>query len=215
LPSSAVKLLAGVVLVLFVLSCRPNAFAAVVDQKQEIVTGTIDLTSNSAIGQEFQPSLGLLEAVDVYLDTQNSAAATITLMVRAGTLTGTVLATATVSVPGNTQPGFVHFAFNSVGVTPGSTYVIQLVQVAGVIVRWHDSDANPYGKGEALVDNNVPLPSIDMAFRTYGSTPNSSPVGGEMLSVNPVQILGPWIAVVLALTAVAVQMLILRRWKHR
>lgn len=40
-------------------------------------------------------------------------------------------------------------------------------------------------------------------------------VGGEMLSVNVLRVVGPWIAAMLALTIVAVDTLILRRRKNR
>ena len=40
-------------------------------------------------------------------------------------------------------------------------------------------------------------------------------VGGEMIPVNLFQVLGPWIAVMLALTVVAVETLVIRRRKNR
>ena len=62
------KLLIASVLVALIMSLSTqNVFAAVLDQKQETITlsAAAAILSNDPIGQEFQPALPILEAVEV------------------------------------------------------------------------------------------------------------------------------------------------------
>jgi hypothetical protein len=122
-------LLPAVLTVLLMVSSVQNAFAAVVDQKQENFvggTGAVTIWAFSPIGQEFQPGLSILEAVEVNIRTMEGGGDdTITLNIRQGSISGTVLATASKSVTEGFE-GWVYFALGSISVTTGSTYVIQL-----------------------------------------------------------------------------------------
>lgn len=99
MPSMRILALA-VLTVVLALSSTQNVFAAVLDRKQEVVTGNwnLDYASGYTLGQEFQPSLLIPVAVEVNLVVE-FAPATITLNIRQGTITGAILGSASASVP--------------------------------------------------------------------------------------------------------------------
>jgi len=173
--SRSVKLLAVAVVVLFALSSAQNVFAATLDQKQEQnpYNAMAQILSNSPIGQEFKPSLPTLEAVEVEIGTMNSGGDdTVTLIIREGTITGTVIATASMLLVQGFG-GWVHFALTPVSVTPESTYVIQL-QATKNTFGWSYSSSlvapflDAYTRGVAI-ELGSPEPTDDYCFRTYGS----------------------------------------------
>lgn len=182
-------------------------FATTLDQKQETFTGLLyQILSNDPLGQEFQPTLNTLEAVEVYIDTMNQGGDdTITLTIRHGSVTGTVLATAAQSLTQGFS-GWVYFTLGSVRVTVNSIYVIRLSATKNTF-GWGLADGNPYPRGMAIVGElGIPekAPELDCTFRTYGSI--SSTVGGVVAPTNKIEILTPYIALagLVAVSAVVV-----------
>jgi len=196
MPGKFRLLLPVVLAVLLALASTQNVFAMVIDQKQESFVGATQILSGDPLGQEFQPSLNTLEAVEVNLDTMNQGGDdTITLTIRQGSVTGAVLATAAKSLTQGFS-GWVYFALASVRVTVGSTYVIRLSATKNTF-GWRYSDGNPYPSGMMIRGElGVPemVPRQDCAFRTYGST--SSSVGGVIVSTSTYMALAPYLAMI-------------------
>lgn len=201
----SIRLLAVAVLaIVLALSSAQNGFAATLDQKQEEnpYNALLQILSYSPIGQEFKPSLSILEAVEVKIGTMNQGGDdTVTLTIRQGTLTGTVIATASEDLVQGFE-GWVHFSLTPVSVTPESTYVIQL-QVTKNTFGWFYSSGNPYLRGVAIDtepgEGTRPDTDVDFCFRTYGSGSTSTPagpVGGFIESVNKLSVLAPWLAII-------------------
>jgi hypothetical protein len=189
------RLLAVAVLaVVLVLSSAQNGFAAVIDQRQESTYGgSVQILEFSPVGQEFQPSLPILEGVEVQLSSPfGGPDDTITLNIRQGSVTGTVLATATKFL--TTGPSnWVYFTLGSISVVPGATYVIELAATQ-VTFRWDSSSFPAYPRGDAIWRGN-PNSMYDFCFRTYGSEASySSPVGGFMEPVNKLTVFAPYLA---------------------
>jgi hypothetical protein len=207
-------LVVAVLAVVLALSSTQNVFAAALDQKQEVVDGSWNLGYGdpSTLGQEFQPSLPILVAVEVNLVVEFTPA-TIILNVRHGTITGAILGSASLSVPVGTS--WVYFSLGSVSVTPSSTYVIEVTDAnmgqtppQPVSSYWSASDSDSYPKGAAIV---LRAPTgFDFAFRTYGESPASPPtpvgasVGGLMEPVNKLAVFVPYLALFGVIGAVAV-----------
>jgi hypothetical protein len=201
---SARLLAVAVLAIVLALSSAQNVFAATLDQKQEEspYNYTIQILSSSPIGQEFKPSLSILEAVEVKIGTMNQGGDdTVTLTVRRWTITGTVIATASKDLVQGSE-GWVYFSLTPVFVTPGSTYVIQL-QATKNTFGWLASSSNPYPRGVAIDtepgEGTHSEPEIDFCFRTYGSGSTSTPagpVGGFIMPVNTFAVLAPWVAVI-------------------
>jgi len=126
------------------------------------------IVSHQPLGQEFTPTVDNLIAVDLFIDL-HGAAADITVTIREGSISGTILGstTQTVSTPGLLK----HFDFpTSVPLTPGSIHVIQ-VQVEAtsfdiLLPNIQFSIANPYAGGQAIFFGG-PVPAFDFLFTTY------------------------------------------------
>ena len=204
LMSGKFRLFLPVVLaVLLAVSSAQNVSAMRIDQSQEISNMFFGIPFSSPIGQEFKPSVPFLEAVEVRLKLLGQAD-TITLYVREGTIGGTILATAALSLPSGFD-GWALFPLGSVKVTPEATYVIQLT--AGVIYSyWGRATGNPYPRGRAI-HNGLFHDDEDQAFRTYG--PRSS-VGGVVLPTNSLTVLAPYLAMI-GLVAVAATVYVTKR----
>jgi hypothetical protein len=88
-----------------------------------------------------------------------------------GTIGGTIIAQQAFSLPGNvTSPDFVNVNFNpypGIAVTPGSTYVLDLIVQGPNTVRWYDMTPAGYSGGTAIT-NGSPDTSVDYLFKTYG-----------------------------------------------
>ncbi len=212
----SLKLLAvAILLIALTLSSTQRAFAAdVIDQKQEVPGGSASILGNSPIGQEFQPSMATLVAVEVLIETMNPQLGddAITLNVRQGTITGTIIANASRSLTVGFS-GWLHFAFGSVSVTTGSTYVIQLTATKNTFA-WRYDTHNLYPAGAAIFVGTI-APSSDFTFRTYApsaptpSSPSTSPVGGYVEPANMLAVFSPYLAL-LGVVAVAAVV-----WKKR
>jgi hypothetical protein len=216
---SARLLAVAVLAIVLALSSAQNVFATTLDQKQEDspYNYTIQILSSSPIGQEFKPSLSILEAVEVKIGTMNQGGDDIvTLTIRRGTITGTVMATADEPLVQGFE-GWVYFSLTPVSVTPESTYVIQL-QVTKNTFGWFASSSNPYPRGVAIDtepgEGTHPEPEIDFCFRTYGSGSTSTPagpVGGFMEPVNKLVIFAPWLAVIGLVGCIATVVVVSRK----
>jgi hypothetical protein len=187
------------------MSSGQNVFAAVLDQKQESLFSSSQILAFDPIGQEFKPSLPILEAVEVRVSSPVPAGDdTITLTVREDTITGTVIATASQFLVQGFE-GWVYFTLTPVSVTPDSTYVIRL-EATKTTFLWDYGVGNPYPRGVAIESGN-PISGQDFTFRTYGSTytpPIGAPVGGFIEPVNKVAVFAPYLALLGVIGAVAV-----------
>jgi len=210
----SIRLLAVAVLaVVAALSATQNVFAAVIDQKQELFDSAAQILFNSPIGQEFQPSLNRLEAVEVRIGTINHLGDdTITLTVREGSISGMILATSTQSVADGFD-GWVYFSLTPISVTLGSTYVIQLSATKATHEWWRKSNTNPYPNGRAIVGGN-PQDNNDMTFRTYGSTATSPSVGGVVIPPNTFALVSPWLAVIGLVGCIATVVVVAKKRRH-
>ena len=199
--------------VLLAFMSTQNVFAATLDQKQETVhnNATAQILSNDPLGQEFRPTLGTLEAVEVWIGTMNPGGDdTITLTIRQGSVTGAVLATADKSLTQGFS-GWVYFTLGLVRVTAGSIYVIRLSATKNTF-GWFYSDLNPYPGGMAIMGElGIPemLPADDFTFRTYGSI--SSTVGGVVLPTSKLDIVAPFAALGGLVVAVSAVVAVKRR----
>src|SRR5262249_2948251 len=140
------------------------------------------------IGQEFKPAFSSLDFVDLFIEDHGSdtgPGANFTVNIRANTITGTVLGSASAFVADNTNLGggntYTHFSFSSsVALTPGATYIIDVVQngpiVTGNSVFSLDGD-NPngtdlYTAGRAIIGGAPVTNNFDFNFREgTSSTP--------------------------------------------
>ena len=197
-----------VLAVLLMVASAQNAFAAVIDQKQENISGGFQsIMPSDPMGQTFQPSMTKLEAVEAYIKTDPAGGDVIFLTIREGSVTGTQLLMASQSVASNFE-GWVHFTFGSLTVTPGSTYCIRLT-AASPFPSWGRSATNLYPNGEAIVFGNPAVPAGDFAFRTYGSgqtttTMTRAAVGGVTLPANSLTVLAPYLTMIGLVATVAV-----------
>ena len=93
----------------------------------------------------------------------------ITMNIRSDTIDGTVLATKTLPIPSTDSPIMMRFNLDSpVSVTPGSTYVIELLQ-SPRSVRWYlVSPGGDYARGSAITDGTTD-PNGDYFFDTLGA----------------------------------------------
>ena len=121
--------------------------------------------------------------------------------------------TLTVSVPASTAPGTyqvtVQISFQSTTPPPG------LIQPG--FLAMSPTNGGGIGLGSISIQQLLPTASVPI---TVIVTPATQPavhplnVGGEMLPMNLLQVLAPWVAAVLALTVVAVATLVVRKKRN-
>jgi cysteine-rich repeat protein len=128
------------------------------------------ISSASPVGQEFIPTTSVLLGVDVLIESPGSyfEPQPITLRIREGSITGSVLAS--ITELGVYPAAFEHFDLPTpVSVTPGSRYVIELstsepgYQWDG----WQVSEGCSYPGGSAIVSGTQV--GAGFFFRTYGA----------------------------------------------
>jgi hypothetical protein len=120
------------------------------------------LRAGAGWAQSFRPSTTPLAAVALDIRDVPMRGDSMRVCVRAGLLTGQVLAEARVFV---TQDGWARFAFDpEIGVELDQTYTIQLI---GSGAWWACSDTDPYARGFAFNCGAEILPVRDFNFRTY------------------------------------------------
>jgi hypothetical protein len=193
---------------LLAIASTQNVFAATLDQKQETVSiFNSCIQTCDPIGQEFKPSLPVLEAVEVYIGTINGWAGddTITLTVRQGTIGGPIIVTGSKSLVTGFK-GWVYFPLTPVSVTPESTYVIRL-QATKITFSWYYSPDALYSRGVAF-ENGAAIAVQGFTFRTYGSAATTSTttkpsVGGVVLPTDSLTVLVPYLAMIGLVTVAA------------
>jgi hypothetical protein len=180
-----------------------DAVAGVVDQKQENITGMDQILSWEPIGQEFVPSLSPLIGVDVNIRPLNlSVADTVTLNIRQGTITSTILATVSQLVVAGFS-GWIHYDLSTpLSVTVGSTYVLELTEPMSTF-GWNFANSNPYPRGEAIVLGSRQL-GMAFTFRTYAPLNVGAPVGGVVMPVNKLVVFAPYLALFGVLAVIVV-----------
>ncbi|MDX2171093.1 MAG: hypothetical protein SF182_28755 [Deltaproteobacteria bacterium] len=136
-------------------------------------SGSINLVV-APIGQLFVPSVPALAAVDLLFGLQwDDSPQQVTLRLRAGALTGALLAEQSVTTRDRAGRDWYHFRFAApVTVTPGQIYAIDVVTDGGN-VSWNRTEgrpecplALPNGGGIAAGRR---LNGEDLAFRTYAA----------------------------------------------
>ena len=175
-------------------SALPVYAHGTVDQKQESFVGAAAILVYSPVGQEFVPSRSPLLAVDVLIDCMRPDLVddTLTVNIRESSISGTILGSVSQLVAAfEGSLRWFHFDLPSpVDLTPGSTYVIELVATKGTF-GWAyygvvGEDIYPLGRG---ITSGIPDVSADWTFRTYAP----SPLGGSVTPMNMIEVLSPWI----------------------
>jgi len=181
----------------------PNAVAhGGVDQSftGPFTTGSGFGPASQMAGQTFTPMVNNIIAVDLFIweINGNAASDTVTVNIRDGGVSGTILDTKIMVVNINagtsiTNPQVVHFNFNTnppITLTPGQTYGIQFESASDNILLASASGVNPY-LGGAAFQQSAEITGFDWGFATYFSEDfiPSQPIGGELLSINTTALL--------------------------
>lgn len=126
--------------------------------------------AHQPIGQSFTPVYPQLWRVDLGLENPSAAPVSLTLNIRQGTISGSIVGTQTFNVP-VTGPSWrtVYFApYPGVPLIPGDPYVLDLVGAGADTVRWYiQTSGGSYSGGNAITDGS-PAPGGDYLFKTYG-----------------------------------------------
>lgn len=126
--------------------------------------------AHQPIGQTFTAIYPQLWRVDLGLDLPIGSPVTLTLNIRQDTITGGIIGSQNFTVPVG-GPAWVPVYFNpypGISVTPGNTYVLELVGSGVSNVRWYQQiPGATYAGGNAITDGNV-QPTSDYLFKTYG-----------------------------------------------
>lgn len=120
-----------------------------------------------AVGQGFIPTQNYLTGISVHLRNGAAASRRVQLMLRAGSLTGTIVNTSAsvATVPANSHD-WVDFDLCPIRLVPGHLYVIQLLaENGGGDLSWTLRGGNPYHGGAGYRNSQV-MP-WDYGFRTY------------------------------------------------
>ena len=151
-----------------------------VDQVNDPPTGTSISCGNDppfgSIYQGFTPTGALLTAVELRIRDGGGFPAegvSSTVQIRSGGPSGPVLGSRTIQLaPGGTGvQRLVRYTFATpLTLTPGSLYVIELMEVRPIIYSWMGStEGNPYPGGITYGCTGNEIPDWDMNFRTFGS----------------------------------------------
>lgn len=126
--------------------------------------------AHQPIGQSFTPTYPQLWRVDLGLENPSAGPVSLTLNIRQGTIAGTIVGTQAFTVPVG-GPSFVSVYFTpypGVTLTPGMTYVLDLVGGGAATVRWYiQNPGGTYPGGTAITDGSAE-PGGDYSFKTYG-----------------------------------------------
>lgn len=122
-----------------------------------------------SLAQEFKPNFTTLSFVDVPVSCCslfNPSSATLRVDIRSGGIGGPVIASSSplVVLPGLSEEWVQFVIAPAVGLTPGATYVIELVHVSGDSGLWYFT-RDTYAAGIAYKDGS-PLTNADWMFRT-------------------------------------------------
>jgi hypothetical protein len=132
--------------------------------------GWVYVQEHQPIGQSFTPTYPQLWRVDLGLENPTSNSASLTLNVRKGSISGTIVGQQTFNVP-PAGPSWVSVYFTpypGVALTPGAQYVLDLAGTGAPTVRWYlQSPGGSYTGGSAVTGGKVD-PNGDYLFKTYG-----------------------------------------------
>lgn len=170
----------------YVLASQAIAHPFTIDQANDAGSSSqgfvIPFSGNEPLGQEFVPTLAGLDVGELRMNDQvlgNGLGADVQVRIRDGSIAGTILGTSGMaSVPSNpagpTSPiSIIHFDFGAtIALTPGSTYVIEVIHVSGDPIGVFTSTgfgSDSYAAG-GLIRGGAPLtdPSLapaDLWFR--------------------------------------------------
>ena len=130
---------------------------------------------------------GLAEPNGDYLFDTYGAGNSLLVNVRAGSIGGSILGTATSTVP-ITAFTLFHVDFpSSIPFTPGSTYVLELQQNDAESMRWYLVNPGGAYPGGTSITDGTPDPNGDYLFQTYanaGPTPTSMSINFAPPTVN-------------------------------
>jgi hypothetical protein len=132
----------------------------------------------SQIGQSFTPTLGSLNDVELVVSPGGLVLPSdLKIEIRAGTITGAILGTA--SSPSYSSTGFLnfdlaHFDFGStISLVPGGTYVITVI--APTTTAFLEGQFDGYAGGTGF-EFGAPVADLDFYFREGPSVPEPSSV---------------------------------------
>jgi len=148
------------------------------DQKNDATaTGGHNVMLYSPIGQEFVPDLSALDVVQLWLigGSSYSGPGEFVMNIRSGTIGGQLLGASAVTALPYRFLGVASFEFERVALTPGQTYVIELVQLSGQNWLVGTTQSNPYVSGRMILEGR-PIESMDLWFREGAVEP--LPEGG-------------------------------------
>jgi hypothetical protein len=123
--------------------------------------------AHQPIGQSFKPTYPRLWRVDLGLENPSAGPISLTLNIRQSTIAGPVLGSQVFTVP-VTGPAFITVYFPpypGVTLTPGSTYVLDLVGSGSDTVRWYIQNPGSYAGGTGITSG---VPGGEYFFKTYG-----------------------------------------------
>lgn len=165
----------------------PNSAAAhpyTIDQHQELDDVSWSVGINSPVGQEFVPSFTSLDVVELLTRDSIFGGGTgtaLSVTVRAGSITGTVLgASLPVLLPAGFD-GWTHFDFPTpVALVPGNVYVMEIGLTPGTEWTLAGSDSNAYLPGCLILNGSLAC-GYDAAFREGPAAVEEVPEPSAML----------------------------------
>lgn len=149
-----------------------------VDQKNDpTASGGNNVLFYYPIGQEFVPGLSALDVVQLWMmgGSSYSGPAEFIVNIRTGTIGGPLLGTSAVTELPYRFLGVASFEFERIALTPGETYVIELVQLSGQNWLVGTTQSDPYVQGRMILQGR-PVESMDLWFREGAVEP--LPEGG-------------------------------------
>jgi hypothetical protein len=138
--------------------------------------GFLNIGLFSPIGQSFTPTLRSLDDVEIVVNGFPLLPSDLEVEIRAGTITGTILGAA--SGPSYTSSVhdalIAHFDFaSSINLTPGNSYVIEVISQNPTMLLAFPGTSNPYPSGTAI-RSGTPDPTFDFYFSEGPHVPEPS-----------------------------------------
>jgi hypothetical protein len=153
----------------FALAVLPQAAVAVdiFDQETEVpaFSSSHGFTAFS-LAQSFTPTFTTIAFVDALLSCSGPASCQLRFDIRDGGILGPVIgSTSTVVIPNPSSGSFHRFLISPpIALTPGGTYVLELVNLGGGDGSWQEPNLD-YTGGTGFIDG-TPYSSFDYIFRT-------------------------------------------------
>jgi hypothetical protein len=152
--------------------------------------------AHQPVGQSFTPTYPQLWYVQLGLENPSGSPVSLTLNLRQATITGTILGTQTFSVPvgGPSWIDVTFWPYPGIAVTPGATYVLDLVGGGASTVRWYvQNPGGSYSGGSAITDGSIES-GADYFFKTYGfgntitANIHQGTIGGPVITTKTIPI---------------------------